>query len=119
MTTSCPAGARLLVKRFKESGWTKERTAATPRRHHGATRCHVQATAGSRVHSGLVGELERCQTDRRIEEKVMARKKDKKAQKGKKGKKGKKAKKTQLAQSTPTAAPEAVAPPASPRPKKS
>ena len=112
MTTSCPAGARLLVKRFKESGWTR-RTAATPRRHHGATRCHVQATAGSRVHSGLVGELERCQTDRRIEEKVMARKKDKKAQKGKK------AKKTQLAQSTPTAAPEAVAPPASPRPKKS
>ena len=115
MTTSCPAGARLLVKRFKESGWTR-RTAATPRRHHGATRCHVQATAGSRVHSGLVGELERCQTDRRIEEKVMARKKDKKAQKGKKGKK---AKKTQLAQGTPTAAPEAVAPPASPRPKKS
>jgi len=49
----------------------------------------------------------------------MARKKDKKAQKGKKGKKAKKAKKTQLAQGTPTAAPEAVAPPASPRPKKS
>jgi len=51
-----------------------------------------------------------CQTDRRIEENVMARKKDKKAQKDKK---------TQSAKGAPAAAETAVAPPASPRPKKS
>jgi len=34
--------------------------AATPPRHHGAMRRHVMPTAGSPLHSGLVGELERA-----------------------------------------------------------
>jgi hypothetical protein len=53
------------------------------------------------------------QTDRRIEENFMARKKDKKTQKDKK------AKEAQAAQGAPAAAETAVAPFASPRPKKS
>jgi len=53
------------------------------------------------------------QTDRRIEERVIARKKDKKAQKDKKSQKA------QSAQGAPAAAETAVAPSASPRPKKS
>jgi K+-transporting ATPase c subunit len=53
------------------------------------------------------------ETDRSIEEKVMARKKDKNAQKDKK------AQKTQSAQGAPTTAATSVAPSASPRPKKS
>jgi hypothetical protein len=59
------------------------------------------------------------QTDRRNEEKVMARKKDKKAQKDKKTQRDKKTQKTQSAQAAPTTAATAVAPSAGPRPKKS
>ena len=84
----------------------------SPRQHHGATRRHVQPTVGSPLHSGSVGQLERAKTDRRIEEKVMARKKDKKAQKDKKSQKA------QSAQGAPAAAPTTVAPSASPRAKK-
>ncbi len=49
----------------------------------------------------------------------MARKKDKKAQKDKKTQKDTKTPKNQSAQGAPTAAETAVAPSASPRPKKS
>jgi hypothetical protein len=61
---------------------------------------------------GLARRGRICRTDRRIEEKAMARKKDKKAQKDKKSQKA------QSAQGAPAAAETTVAPSASPRPKK-
>jgi len=63
----------------------------------------------ARLHSGLGRRAQACQTDRRIEDNVMARKKDKKAQKDKK---------KPSAQGAPAAAETAVAPSASPRAKK-
>ena len=59
------------------------------------------------------------ETDRRIEEKVMARKKDKKSQKDKKAQKDKTTPEKQSAQGAPTTAATTVAPSARPRPKKS
>jgi hypothetical protein len=66
----------------------------------------------------LVGEFERARPTAVIEEMVMARKKDKKTQKDKKSQKDNKTQTTQSAQRAPGAAETAVAPSASPRPKK-
>jgi hypothetical protein len=89
--------------------WRKDqgvrRNAATPTRGNAAPRAIESKPTLRLGRRALAG-----QTDRRIEENVMARKKDKKAQKDKKGK---------SAKGAPAAAETAVAPSASPRPKKS
>jgi hypothetical protein len=85
----------------------------TPPRHHAAMR-RPRATDSRITPTLRLGRRARArQTDHRIEEKVMARKKDKKTQKDKK------TRKTQSALDAPAAAETAVAPSASPRPKKS
>jgi len=109
LTTSCSARAKPWVKAGGRRGERTRRAAAAPPRSNAAPR----ATDSRMTPTLRLGRRARaCQTDRRIEEKVMARKKDKKSQ-------DKKAQKKQSAQGAPTSAAATVAPSASPRPKKS
>jgi hypothetical protein len=94
-------------------GERPRKSAATPQRHHRATsRRRHRAHAYTQARSPSSGV---ARPSAGIRENVMARKKDKKAQKDKKDKK---AQKTQAAKGAPAAAETAVAPFASPRPKK-
>lgn len=144
MSTSCPAGARPWVGRFRSRAetipviahigqralalnrppWLDVAGRRRPRWREDQEVCGNAVTPprGTRRHAQPKSDHAYTQAwsaspsvpDRPpLEEKVMARKKDKKAQKDKK------ARKTQSAQGAPAAAETTVAPSNSPRPKKS
>ena len=111
-----------LFSGIRTRGWFLSCYRREIHRHHTTTRqcaatCNRQSDHPYTQASS--GSSNVPETDRSIEEKVMARKKDKKAQKDKKALKDKTTATKQSAQGAPTTAATTVAPSASPRPKKS